>query len=80
MLQAPEKSQISDLAVMDIDVHLVQLGLLWAHVFKRTDELPKLSEHRLVGQSLVGRLGNTEIDDLGDGLMIVFGDEDIRWF
>lgn len=58
---------------------LVQLGLLGAHVFQRTDELPELREHRLVCQLLTGSFGDAEIDDLGNGLLIVFGDKHIRW-
>ncbi len=39
-----------------------------------------MSEHRLFDQPLTDRLGDAEVDDLRNGLVVVAGDKDVRWF
>ena len=38
----------------------------------------ELGEHRLLGQALVDRLGDAEVDDLGHGLAVVERDQHVR--
>ena len=50
---------------------LVQrVSLLRAHVFRRSHELAELGEHGLIGAALVDRLGDAEVDHLGDGAAV----------
>ena len=44
------------------------LGLLGAHVQRRAHHLAEAREQRLLGQPLVDRLGDAEVDDLGNRL------------
>ncbi len=60
-----------------VDVGLVELGLLRAHVFDRAHDLAKLGKHRFFGQMLADCFGDPEIDDFGDGTVVVVGHEDI---
>ena len=60
-----------------VDVLRAHLGLLGAHVLGRADELALLGEDRRLGQSLVERLGDAEVDDLGRGLTVLVLDEDV---
>lgn len=60
-----------------VDIELIELGLLGAHVFDRTHNLAKLSEHRFFGQVLANGFGNAEIDDLGNGAVVVVCHEDV---
>ena len=60
-----------------VDVELVQLGLLGAHVLERADDRAELGVQRLVGQPRAGRLGHAEVDDLRDRLAVVQGDQDV---
>ncbi len=61
-----------------VDVELIQLGLLGAHVLRRADHLAELGEQRLLGQPLADRLGHAEVDDLGHGAVVVLGHQDVR--
>ena len=53
------------------------LGLLGRHVFQRADDLPELRVHGLLGQPGVHGLGDSEIDDLGNGLVGVEHDQHV---
>ena len=54
-----------------VDVELIQLGLLRAHVLGRADHRAEAGEQRLVGELRPGRLGDAEVDDLGHGPAVV---------
>ena len=56
---------------------VAELGLLRAHVLRRADQLAVLGEERLLGQPLLGRLGDAEVDDLGHRLAVVQRDQDV---
>jgi hypothetical protein len=60
-----------------VDVELVELGPLGAHVFHRAHDLAKLREHRSISQPLGGRFGHAKIDDLRHGSIVVLRDQDI---
>ena len=60
-----------------VDVQLVPLGLLGAHVLDRADNLPQAGEHRLLGQLTSGGFGHTEINDLGYRAAVVQRDQDV---
>jgi hypothetical protein len=49
------------------------------HVLDRPHDLAILREHRLFGQSLADCLSDPEVDDLGDGLVVVLRNENVRW-
>ena len=55
-----------------------QLGLLGAHVLERADDRAVLGEQRLLGQPLVDRLGDAEVDDLGHRLAVVERHQHVR--
>jgi plasmid stabilization system protein ParE len=61
-----------------VEVELVQLRLLGAHVLQRADDRAEFGIERLIGQPRTGRLRHAKVDDLGDRLAIVQGDQDIR--
>ncbi len=56
---------------------LIQLRLLGAHVLGRADHLAELGEQRLLGQPLADRLGDAEVDDLGNGAVVVQRDQHV---
>ena len=60
-----------------VDVQAAHLGLLGAHVLRRADHLGVAGEERLLGEPLVGGLGDAEVDDLGHGLAVVQRDQDV---
>ena len=53
------------------------MGLFGAHVQWRADHLRKIGAERAFGQALVGRLGDTEIDDFWDWPNVVQFDQKI---
>jgi hypothetical protein len=63
-----------------IDVELVELRLLGAHVFERADDGPKLREQCLLRELGTGCLDNAEVDHLGHRLRIVDANHDVGWF
>ena len=60
-----------------VDVEVVQLRLLGAHVLQRADHRAELGEQRLLGQLLAGRLGHAEVDHLRHRLAVVQGDQHV---
>ena len=63
-----------------VDVHAVGAGLLRTHVRRRADHLPVLGEERLLGQPLVERLGDAEVDHHRRWFAVHQRHEDIRGF
>ena len=49
-----------------VDVQAAAFGLLGTHVERRADHLAVAGGQGLAGQLLVDRLGDPEVDDLGD--------------
>ena len=63
-----------------VDVELIELGLLGAHVFDVPMTWPN-SVNIVRSVSLLGRgLGDAEVDHFGDGAVVVLGHEDVRGF
>jgi hypothetical protein len=62
-----------------VDVQAGHLCLLRAHVLGRPDELALLGEQRPLGQAVIGRLGDPEIDDLGHRPVVLDDDQNVRW-
>src|SRR5262249_26094215 len=60
-----------------VDIELIELGLLGAHVFDGAHDLAQLGEHRFFGQLLANGFSYAEIDDLGNGAIVKLGHEDI---
>ena len=67
-----QHSQRVDVAAR-VDVHRAERRLLRAHVDGRADELLEAGEQRLVGELTLGRLGDTEVNDLHHRLVGVEG-------
>ena len=61
-----------------VDVQPAHLGLFRAHVQRRADHLRELRVDRAVGELLVDRLGDAEVDDLGHRLAVVRRHQHIR--
>ena len=61
-----------------VDVERAVLGLLGAHVFERADDRAVLGEQGPLGQPLVDRLGDAEVDHLGHRLAVVERDQHVR--
>ena len=63
-------------------VHVQTSGfrLLRCHVGRRADELAVLGEERLLGQFSAGRLGDSEVDHLGQWHIVVHCDEHVGRF
>ncbi len=61
-----------------VDVELVELGLLGAHVFDRADHLAEFGEHGLFGQALTDSFGDAEVDDFDYGTLVVIGHQNVR--
>ena len=61
-----------------VDVEVVELGLLGAHVQRRADHQAVGRVQRVLGQRLVHRLGQAEVDHLGHRLAVVQADENVR--
>ena len=72
-----QHAQAVDVATR-VDVELVQLRLLGTHVFERADHRAEFGVQRLVGQWRAGRLGDAEVDHLGNRLAVVERDQDVR--
>jgi hypothetical protein len=69
------------MAAIDLNsIEAAHVGLLGAHVDWRAEQLMEPGDERLVGQLGVGGLGNSEIDDLGDGVSVVETDQHVRRF
>ncbi len=62
-----------------VNVALVAVGLLRAHVVGRAHHPSHFGEHRDLGKPLPYGLGQPEVDDLGYGLFIHLFDQDIGW-
>ena len=62
-----------------VDVELVELGLLGAHVLDRADHLAELGEHRPFGELLAVALATPKSITFGTGLVVVLGDQHVRW-
>ena len=60
-----------------IDIGVAERGLLGAHVLGRADQLAVFGKVRLLGQPLLGRLGDAKVDDLGDRFAILLGDQHV---
>ena len=60
-----------------VDVEPTRLGLLRAHVGRRADGDAELGGEGRVGQPLLGRLGDPEVDDGGDRLPVGHPDQDV---
>ena len=60
-----------------IDIHGTQRHLLGTHVGRRAEQLGIAGEQRLVGQRLLERLGDAEVDHLDDGAAILFRHEHV---
>ena len=60
-----------------VDIEIVQRRLLRGHVLRRADHSAEPGVKRAVGQLLAGRLGDSEVDHLGDGPVIVERDHHI---
>ncbi len=60
-----------------VHVEAAHLSLLGTHVHRRTHHLPVGGEQRLLGESLVDRLRNTEINDLHDRRAIIQHDQNV---
>ena len=60
-----------------VDVQLVELGLLGAHVLDRADHRADFGEHRLLGQPLLRCLGHPKVDDLRHGAVVVLGHQHV---
>ena len=60
-----------------VDVELVELGLLRAHVLQRADDRAEAGVQRLLGQLLPGRLGHAEVDHLGHRPVVVQRDQHV---
>ena len=60
-----------------VDAELVHLRLLGAHVQRRADELREAGVERLLGERCADRLGDAEVDHLGDRLAVVQRDQDV---
>ena len=54
------------------------LGLLGAHVGRRADHGANWVKSGLLGEPLVGGLGDAEVDHLGHGPAVVQRDQDVR--
>ena len=61
-----------------VDVEVVELRLLGAHVLQRADDGAEVGEQRALGQLLAGRLGDAEVDDLRHRLAVVQRDQHVR--
>ena len=61
-----------------VDVLAGQAELLRTHVGGRADELPEAGGEGLLGQGLLDRLGNTEVDDFRGRPAILQRDEYVR--
>jgi hypothetical protein len=61
-----------------VDVGGAGVGLLGAHVLGRADELVEFREEGSLGQPVIDRLGDAEVDDLRDGPpVLVDSDQDV---
>ena len=60
-----------------IDIGVAERRLLGAHVLGRPDQLAVLGKVRLLGQPLLGCLGDAKVDDLGDRFAIQLGDQHV---
>ena len=61
-----------------VDVQLVQLGLLRAHVFERADHLAQPVNIVRSVSCWPDRLGHAEVDDLGHRPAVVLRDQHVR--
>ena len=62
-----------------VNVQPAQSRLFGTHIGGRADELLEGGEECLVRQGRSGRgLRDAEVNDLGDGLSVLFGDENVR--
>ncbi len=61
-----------------VDIEARHFRLLGTHVQRRPDHLGEGREQRLLGELLVGRFGDAEIDHLGNRPAIVERDQHIR--
>ena len=61
-----------------VDVEAARVGLFRAHVLGRADEHAVPREDGLLGQPLVRRLRNPEVDDLRDRAAVLDGHEHVR--
>jgi hypothetical protein len=59
-------------------VEATHLGLLRAHVLGGADEDAELGEEAPLGQVLGRRLGHAEVDDLGNGAVVLDRHQDVR--
>ena len=62
-----------------VDFGRAELRLFGAHVGRCADDVRVAGEERLLRQSLVGGLGDAEVDHLGDGLAVTLGDHHVGW-
>jgi hypothetical protein len=74
-----QHSQGVDVAT-GVDVEVVQLRLLRAHVLQRADQGADLGIDAVLAQPLTGRLGDAEVDHLRHRLAVVEGDEHVGRF
>ena len=61
-----------------VDVETAHLRLLRAGVGRRADERLEFGEESFLGEPLLGRLGDAEVDHLGHRHAVVQRDEDVR--
>ena len=61
-----------------VDVEVVELGLLGRHVERCAEHHLMGGVQRLFGQRLMHRLGQAEVDHLGDRLVVIRRDQDVR--
>ena len=61
-----------------VDIDRRRLSLLRAHILERAHDGAELGEQRSFGESLIDRLGDAEVDYLGDGTAIMERDEHVR--
>ena len=63
-----------------VDVESAHFRLFRTHIGRGAYHLGVVGEQGLFGKFLVGRLGDAEVDDLGDGIAVVQGDHDVGGF
>ena len=60
-----------------IDIQLIPLRLLGAHILDGANDLSDLCENGPLGQALAGGLRDTKVDDLGNRLRIIESHQDV---
>jgi len=63
-----------------VDVDDGHFGLFRAHAPQSANHLPELREQGCVRESRIERLGDTEVDDFGDGFSFSHANKYVGWF